>query len=60
MNINNFYSNFLNFFLNPTSTKDIIEIRNYYKEEKHFEKAEIFKEIENANKIENISNNFVN
>ncbi len=52
-----FYLNFLNFFSNPNSFKDIVEIKKYYNEKNHFKKAEIFKEIESANKLEDISNN---
>jgi hypothetical protein len=57
--LDNFYTNFLNFFYNPKSLKEIIEIKNYYKEKKLLNKEEVFKEIENANKVENINNNFV-
>lgn len=55
-----FYLNMLNFFYNPNSIKDIIEITKYYNDKNYFKKAEIFKEIENANKFENISNNIAN
>lgn len=57
--LDKFYTNFLNFFYNPKSLKEIIEIKNYYKEKKLLNKEEVFKEIENANKVENINNNFV-
>lgn len=57
--LDNFYTNFLNFFYNPKSLKEIIEIKNYYKEKNFLSKEEVFKEIENANKVENINDNFV-
>lgn len=55
-----FYLSMLSFFSSPTSIKDIIEITKYYNDKKYFKKAEIFKEIENANKLEDVSNNIVN
>ena len=57
--LDDFYTNFLNFFYNPKSLKEIIEIKNYYKEKNFLSKEEVFKEIENANKVENINDNFV-
>ena len=57
--LDDFYNNFLNFFYNPKSLKEINEIKNYYKNKKLLNKEEVFKEIENANKVESINNNFV-
>lgn len=57
--LDNFYNNFLSFFYNPKSLKEINEIKNYYKEKKLLSKEEVFKEIENANKVENFNDNFV-
>lgn len=57
--IDYFYSSLLNFFYNPKSVKDINNIISFYKEKKHPDKEKIFKEIEDANKIETISDNFV-
>ena len=57
--LDDFYNNFLNFFYNPKSLKEITEIKNYYKNKKLLNKEEVFKEIENANKVESINNNFV-
>lgn len=57
--LDNFYSNLLNFFYNPTSLKDINEVIDFYRDKKHFDKVKIFKDIENANKIETVSDNFV-
>ena len=57
--LDNFYNNFLSFFYNPKNLKEINEIKNYYKEKKLSSKEEVFKEIENANKVENFNDNFV-
>lgn len=54
-----FYLNFYNFFNNPKSFKDVLEIIKYYQNINHLEKAELFKEIENVSKIKDISNHSI-
>lgn len=57
--INKFYDSFLNFFNNPNSLKDLIEIKNYYDKNNLTKQSKIFEDIIENVKFENNSSNFI-
>jgi hypothetical protein len=57
--INKFYDNFLNFFNNPNSLKDLIEIKNYYDKNNLTKQSKVFEDIIENVKFENNSSNFI-
>lgn len=57
--INKFYDNFLNFFNNPNSLKDLIEIKNYYNKNNLNKQSTVFDDIINNIKNENNSSNII-